>query len=93
MAEHQSAIKAAKQGARRRLRNRSVRSVVKTRVCRAEFLIVSKELAEADAAVDLALRALDRAAKKGVIHPNNAALRKSRLMRKLNQARVTASAN
>jgi len=39
-----------------------------------------------------AISALDKAAEKGVIHPNNAARRKSRLMKKLNQALALSSA-
>jgi small subunit ribosomal protein S20 len=52
-------------------------------------LIESGRLEEAEAVAFQALRALDRAAQKGVIHRNNAARRKSRLMRQLNQAKQT----
>ncbi|MEE9284846.1 MAG: 30S ribosomal protein S20 [Dehalococcoidia bacterium] len=93
MAQHSSAKKAARQEARQRLRNRSVRSTIKTHVRKAELLIGNEELAEADIAVHRALRVLDRAAKKGVIHHSNAARRKSRLMLRLNAAKVAASAN
>jgi len=41
---------------------------------------------EARSSVSEAIRALDKAAEKGIIHRNNAARRKSRLMRKLNEA-------
>jgi len=44
------------------------------------------DLESAQAAVVAAATALDKAAEKGVLHPNNAARRKSRLMKKLNQA-------
>jgi small subunit ribosomal protein S20 len=44
------------------------------------------ELEQAQKSVAQAIRALDRAAEKGVLHRNNAARRKSRLMRKLTQA-------
>lgn len=70
----------------RRLRNKSVRTYVKTCVSQAEELIVSGETDEAKEAVVRAVSALDRAAKKGVFHPNKSARRKSRLMKKLNQA-------
>jgi small subunit ribosomal protein S20 len=43
-------------------------------------------LEEAQEVVQRAISALDKAAQKGVIHPNNAARRKSRLMKHLNQA-------
>jgi hypothetical protein len=39
-----------------------------------------------------AISALDKAAEKGVIHPKNAARRKSRLLKKLNEAQASASA-
>lgn len=71
--------------ARRRMRNKSVRSVVKTCVARAEESIGKKETEAAQGEVVKAISALDNAAKKGVIHPNQAARRKSRLVKKLNQ--------
>jgi small subunit ribosomal protein S20 len=47
-------------------------------------------LEEAREAVQVAVRVLDKAAEKGIIHKNNAARRKSRLMRRLNQAERAA---
>ena len=73
---------------RRRLRNKSVRSLTKTNITKAEKLIFSGELESARAAVVAAVSSLDKAAEKGVIHPNNAARRKSRLMKKLNEAQT-----
>jgi len=67
------------------MRNKSVRSFTKGSVTKAEGLITTKELGPAKEAVTIAISALDKAAKKGVIHSNNAARRKSRLMKKLNQ--------
>ncbi len=80
------AEKAARSAERKRLRNRMVRSAVKTYVTKAEKLIASRELESAKSAVTAAIRALDKAVNKGVIHRNTAARRKSRLMKKLNQA-------
>ena len=77
---------------RRRLRNRSIRSLCKTNITKAERLIFSGELEAAGAAVIAAVSSLDKAAEKGVIHPNNAARRKSRLMKKLNEALALSSA-
>jgi len=77
---------------RRQLRNKSIRTLCKTSITKAEGLIFSGELESAQAAVVSAISALDKAAKKGVIHPNNAARRKARLMKKLNEARASASA-
>ena len=81
-----SAKKQVRVDKRRRLRNKSVRSLCKTRITKAERLIFSGELESARAAVVAAISSLDKAAEKGIIHPNNAARRKSRLMKKLNDA-------
>ena len=70
---------------RKRVRNKSVRSEIKTRTTKAEKLIFKDELEPARQAVAESIRVLDKAAEKGVIHPNNAARRKSRLMKKFNQ--------
>lgn len=82
-----SAIKRVKVAERRRLRNRAVKSAVRTYVRSAERSIVATNpVQELTAeAVAKALKELDSAASKGVIHKNNAARRKSRLMKKYNQ--------
>ncbi len=87
MANHNSAKKAAKQMERRRMRNRAVRSTLKTYVKNAEGTIKGGEPAAADEAVLKAVSGLDVAVRKGVVHKNQAARRKSRLMRKLNAAK------
>ena len=73
---------------KRRLRNKSMRSLCKTNITKAERLIFSGELKAAQQAVVAAISSLDKAAEKGVIHPNNAARRKARLMKKLNEAQA-----
>ncbi|UCC90126.1 MAG: 30S ribosomal protein S20 [Dehalococcoidia bacterium] len=87
-----SAQKQVRVSERRRLRNKSIRSQCKTDITKAERLIFSGELELAQKAVIDAVTSLDKAAEKGVIHPNNAARRKSRLMKKLNEAKALASA-
>jgi len=77
---------------RRRLDNKSIRSLCKTNITKAERLIFLGELEAAQAAVVAAISSLDKAAEKGIIHPNNAARRKARLMKKLNQALALSSA-
>jgi len=72
---------------RRRERNKSLRSAVKTSLTKAEKLISKKEAEAISAEVIRVISTLDKAAKKGVIHPNQAARRKSRLMKKLNRAK------
>ncbi len=77
---------------RRRLRNRAVRSATRTSVRKAQAEIAAGESNPTAEVIRQAISALDRAAKKGVIHANNAARRKSRLMKKLNQQASQASA-
>ena len=81
-----SAKKEMRAATRRGLHNKPIRSLCKTNITKAERLIFSGELEAAQKAVVAASSSLDKAAEKGVIHPNNAARRKSRLMKKLNEA-------
>jgi len=83
MPNNASAKKRMRQEQKRRLHNRSIKSLVKTQVTKARQAISAEE-ADAEAVVRAAVSELDRAAKKGVIHRNNAARRKSRLMKQLN---------
>ena len=83
-----SAIKRVKVAEKKRLRNKPVRTAVRTYIKTAERQIGGKDATASQDAVLRAVRALDKAASKGVIHRNNAARRKSRLMRKLNNALV-----
>jgi small subunit ribosomal protein S20 len=69
-----------------RRRNRAIKSSVKTYIDKAEDLISGKEPEPAKVAVRQASVALDKAAHKGVVHPNNAARHKSRLSKKFNAA-------
>ena len=87
-----SAKKQMRVAERRQLRNKSIRSLCKTNITKAERLIFSGDLEAAQKAVVAATSSLDKAAEKGVIHPNNAARRKSRLMKKLNEAQPLSSA-
>ena len=84
-----SAQKQARVSEKRRLRNKSIRSRAKTNITKVEKLIFSGELELAREAVVAAISSLDKAAEKGIIHPNNAARRKSRLMKKLNEAQAS----
>ena len=88
-----SAKKQARAGVRRSVRNRGVRSEVKTKVVKARRSFTESPMAESDRAalaVD-AIRSLDRAAAKGILHRNNAARRKARLMRQLVKLGGTAA--
>ena len=86
MPQTKSAKKEMRASRKRQQGNKSVRSRCKSRVTKAEKLIFSGELESGREAVTEAISSLDRAAEKGVIHANNAARRKSRLVKKLNQA-------
>ncbi len=83
MANIKSQIKRNRQNEKRRVRNRIYRGRARTFVSKARVAINSENPEAAKAAVVEAISALDRAAGKGVIHKNNAARRKSRLMKHL----------
>ncbi|GCE05515.1 30S ribosomal protein S20 [Dictyobacter aurantiacus] len=83
MPNNAAAEKRMRQEQRRRAFNRSTKSIVKTQVTKARQAISTTDENSAEA-VRLAVSELDKAAKKGVIHKNNAARRKSRLMKQLN---------
>jgi small subunit ribosomal protein S20 len=83
MANHKSALKRIRQNEKRRLYNRHFRNRARTFVKKARTAIKTADGAEAVEAVRLAVRDLDKAATRGVIHPRNAARRKSRLMKQL----------
>jgi small subunit ribosomal protein S20 len=82
MANIKSQIKRNAQNEKRRIRNKAVRSELKTRQKSALVAARSGE-DTAPEALRLAIKKLDKAAAKGVIHPNAAARRKSRLTRQV----------
>jgi len=89
-----SAIKRVKVAEKKRIRNRAAKSTVRTYVKSAEKSIVTSSPSPENTlqAVARALKELDSAASKGILHKNNAARRKSRLMKKYNQLQVGAQA-
>ena len=80
MANTQSAKKRVRASLRKRDRNRSTRSAVKTLVSRARRPAVPDAASLTSEDVRRAISALDKAAEKGVLHANNASRRKARLM-------------
>ena len=82
MANIKSQIKRNRQNEKRRLNNRNVRGAARTAVNKARAAFEA-EAPETRETVLEAISALDKAAEKGVIHKNNAARRKSRLMKRL----------
>lgn len=86
MPNNAAAEKRMRQEQRRNAFNRSTKSIVKTNITKARQAITAPNVTDdtATEAVRQAISELDKAAKKGVIHKNNAARRKSRLMKQLN---------
>lgn len=84
MAHSKSALKRIRQNEKRRSYNRMYRSRARTFVKKARAAQASGDLQNAEQATLEALKELDRAASRGVIHWRNAARRKSRLMKQLN---------
>jgi len=68
--------------------NRRTQSEAKTLVQQASDIALGRSDGNGPEAVAAAISALDKAAEKGIIHPNNAARRKSRLMTKVNAAHL-----
>ena len=83
MANLKSAIKRNRQNKKRRLRNRVYRGEARTYIRDARASMLAENLEEARVSTLKAVKALDKAAEKGIIHKNNAARRKSRLMKQL----------
>ena len=82
MANINSQIKRNRQNTKRRLRNRNVRGAARTSLNLARAAM-AKNAPESKDAVMNAISEIDQAANKGVIHKNNAARLKSRLMKRL----------
>jgi small subunit ribosomal protein S20 len=85
LANTRSAIKRIRSNERKRVRNRTVRSHARTAVTTARSEVEGGGK-QSEAKVLEAVRQLDRAAEKGILHKNNAARRKSRLMKRLHKA-------
>ena len=91
MANTKSALKQWRASLKRRARIRSTKTAVKTFVTSAVAALRTQST-EAKAIVDRAVQALDKAVGKNVLHPNNAARRKARLVKKLNAAQQVEAA-
>ena len=71
-------------------RNRPNRAMLGTFLVKAEQAIEGQDRTQAEQAVREAVRVLDKVAGKGIIHPNKAARKKSRLMKRLHAAQATS---
>ncbi len=79
MANSRSARKRIRSTERKHIRNRAVKSAVRTKVIKARHALLEEGNAGGETELHAAIRALDRAAEKGVLHRNNVRRRKSRL--------------
>lgn len=77
-------MKRTRQAEKRNLRNRAVKSTIKTIVKKVETAADAGRKEEAGAELSLAIKALTKAASKGIIHRNTASRSISRLTRKVN---------
>jgi small subunit ribosomal protein S20 len=82
-----------KKSRKRRLRNQSVRSAIKTFVKKTRETIAGGELETAQTLLSATASLVDKAAKRKIIHPNTAARRKSRLAKRMNAVRAAEGTN
>ena len=84
MANHKSAIKRNRQSEKKRVRNASVKSHVKTRIKAVLKAVEEKDPSQSLASLQTAISIIDKASSKGILHKNNAARKISRLTRHVN---------
>ncbi len=82
--KNKSAIKRARQTAKRTLRNRTVKSMVRTLSKKVESAVMDKNLDGATSVLNKAIAVIDKAVRKGIIHKNTAGRKVSRLRRLVN---------
>lgn len=85
MPHSRSARKRVRQNRKRRLKNRAAKTFLKTKTKKLAGALEQGNVASATTEYQTLVKALDRAARKKVVHPNLAARRKSRLLKKINQ--------
>jgi small subunit ribosomal protein S20 len=81
---HKSTIRRARQAVRRQARNRATLSAVKSLVRKVQTAVAEKKIEEAKTSLQIATSALNKAVSKGVLKPNTASRRVSRLSRHVN---------
>lgn len=84
MANIKSAVKRIKTNEVRRLRNKAIKSTMRTAMKKVEIAVANNDATVAKEALVAAVRKIDKAASKGVIHKNAAGRHKSRLYKKVN---------
>lgn len=90
MANLKSSKKRIRSDEKKRIRNTSVKSAIKTKIKKVELAIAGGDIESARTMFSKAVSALDSAAAKGIIKKNTASRKKSRLARKINSARAAA---
>ena len=88
MAQHKSAIKRARQNIKRNLRNRALRSGLRTHMKNFRALLENKDVAGAQGGLSEIEKQIDKAVTKGVLHHRTAARYKSRLTVALNKIKA-----
>lgn len=89
MATHKSALKRIRQNEKRRRRNVHIRSLVKSRIRKVREAMESRDMNAAKGALSAAVREINKARSKGVLHRNTASRKVSRLTRAVNTLATT----
>lgn len=84
MAHHKSALKRIKQNKKKQLRNKSIRSGLRTFIKNVREAVEAKDAVKAKEALQVAIPVIDKAATKGIIHANAASRNVSRLTKLVN---------
>ncbi len=87
-----SALKRARQDKKRRLRNQSIKTALKTFSKKVESEVAGKNIEGAKSALQKAISATDKAVSKGIIHRNTASRKVSQLTRRVNSQLQTGTA-
>jgi len=86
MPVHRSAAKRIRQSKKRRIKNRSVKSALKTKIKKFNKFIATQKIDKAREILPDLLSQCDKAASQGIIHKNTASRQKSRLTKRVNKA-------
>ena len=90
MAQHKSAKKRIRQNDKKRIRNRHIRTTLRSTLKRFEQTLEKQNAGELKALLDKTISIIDTAASKGVIHKNKAARHVSQIRRKINSFLTTS---
>jgi len=90
LAQHKSAIKRIRQNDKKRIRNRHIRTTLRSTLKRFEQTLEKQNAEELKALLDKTISIVDTAASKGIIHKNKAARHVSQIRRKINSFLTTS---